>query len=626
MNAASETLEKEPGGRELTALLEFLKGSRGFDFTGYKRAGLQRRIDKRMDQVGVEGYGQYVDHLETNPVEFGHLFNTILINVTSFFRDPETWHFLGQELVPALIQQRPDDAPLRVWVPGCASGEEAYTVAMVLAEVLGTHTFQERVKIYGTDVDDEALADARNGSYTEKDLEAVPAELHDRYFEHAGGRFAFRKELRRSVIFGRNDLMTDAPISRIDLLLCRNTLMYFNSEAQQAVLARFHFALNPDGYLCLGRSEMLTNSHGVFTALDLKRRVFKKIQSTNLRDRLTAVARADDTQTAPELNVRIRHGAFDQAPLAQLVVDVDGVLVLANRQARAFFELHPDDTGRPLKDLSVAYKPIELLDAIEATRSEKGVVDLGPADWKSPGADDCHLEVRVAPLAAPGGELLGASVSYFDVTAYSRLQNQLERSRRDLETAYEELQSTVEELETTNEELQSTNEELETTNEELQSTNEELETTNEELQSTNEELETINDELTLRTDELEQVTAFMDSILTSLGLTVVVLDRDQSVQVWNAGAEDLWGLRPERAEGQHFLGLDIGLPVEKLKPMIGECLSGRSEREEMTLQSLDRRGHEIDCRVTCVSLRDQRDETTGVILVMNASRREAPSD
>jgi two-component system CheB/CheR fusion protein len=231
------------------------------------------------------------------------------------------------------------------------------------------------------------------------------------------------------------------------------------------------------------------------------------------------------------------------------------------------------------------------------------------------GGEVRELEAHVTPLTS-GAFLVGATVAFHDVTGLRRLEQELDGARRDLETAYEELQSTVEELETTNEELQSTNEELETTNEELQSTNEELETTNEELQSTNEELETINDELRLRTIELNEVNAFLESILTSMGIAVVVVDRHQVVRVWNGHAEDLWGLRGNEAVGQHFLGLDIGLPVDQLRSGIRAALRDADGRGEIVLDATNRRGRAIRCAITTLPLVVGADEVTGVILLM----------
>src|SRR4051794_34509723 len=245
-------------------LLRYLRESRGFDFTGYKPSTLRRRLQKRMDAVGADSFEAYCEFLEVQPDEFDVLFDTILINVTSFFRDPEAWDVIRAQVVPAILEGKADDAPIRIWSAGCASGEEAYSAAMLLAEALGEEAFQRRVKIYGTDADEDALDTARQALYDAAKLEEVPDELRLRYFERLGTRWCFRKDLRRSMIFGRNNLVRDAPISRVDLLLCRNTLMYFNSETQGQVLRRLHFALQPAGYLCLGKSEMLLTRRDLF--------------------------------------------------------------------------------------------------------------------------------------------------------------------------------------------------------------------------------------------------------------------------------------------------------------------------------------------------------------------------
>jgi two-component system, chemotaxis family, CheB/CheR fusion protein len=597
----------------LDLLLDHLKRSRGFDFTGYKRTSLERRIAKRMEAVEVEGYLGYLDYLEVHPEEFAYLFNTILINVTGFFRDAPAWDYLAGEVVPLLLERKAGEALIRVWCAGCASGEEAYTTAIVLAEALGPEAFLRRVKIYATDVDAEALTTARHGSYTAKQVDGVPQALLERYFERTDQRFHFRKDLRRAVIFGRNDLVQDAPISRIDLLVCRNTLMYFNAETQEKILRRFNFALNPDGFLFLGKSEMLITHADLFKPVNLKRRVFEKVAKPTLRDRLLLAAH--EVGDPGEVDVAIRESSFDAAPVAQLVIDTEGCVALANRRARELFNLSQEDLRRPLKDLGISYRPIELRANIDHAIGERRVVRIGPVSWTSAGGELSDLELEIAPLISAGA-LLGVSITYVDVTLHERLASELERSKRELETAYEELQSTVEELETTNEELQSTNEELETTNEELQSANEELETTNEELQSTNEELETMNDELRQRTLELNEVNGSLEMILASLGVGVAVLDRGGVVQIWNTQAEDLWGLRSEEVLGQHFLGLDVGLPVEHLKAPLRRAAEDETFRGDTTLEATTRRGRTIACHVTCLPLSVTGAEPSGVIVLM----------
>jgi two-component system CheB/CheR fusion protein len=271
--------DADPG---LEALLEYLKRSRGFDFTGYKRTSLARRIRKRMEAVRLESYGDYLDYLEANVREFDQLFDTILINVTAFFRDTDTWKFVGEEVIPRLLAQKEPREPIRVWSAACATGEEAYTLAILFAEALGSEGLRERVKIYATDVDESALIAARHAAYPEKALEELPPELVEKYFERADARFSFRKDLRRSVVFGRNNLVQDAPISRVDFLSCRNTLMYFDAPSQARILSRFYFALNDRGYLLLGKAETMLGHANMFTSLDLKRRVFQKVARARL--------------------------------------------------------------------------------------------------------------------------------------------------------------------------------------------------------------------------------------------------------------------------------------------------------------------------------------------------------
>jgi two-component system, chemotaxis family, CheB/CheR fusion protein len=599
----------------LDDLLNFVKATRGFDFTGYKRSSLERRVTKRMEDIGAESYDAYIDRLELHPEEFAHLFNTILINVTGFYRDPQTWDYLAGEVIPELVQRRPQDAPLRVWCAGVASGEEAYTVAMIFAEVLGEKGFLDRVKIYATDADEEALQQGRAATYSAKAVESLPQGALDKFFERTDQRFVFRKDLRRSVIFGRNDLVQDAPISRVDLLVCRNTLMYFNAETQERILRRFHFALDPDGVLLLGKSEMLLSHGDLFTPIDLKRRVFRKVGRPTLRDRVQVMAHDMNSSVHPA-EISLRDAAFELAPGAQLVVARDGALAMANDAARRMFGLGANDIGRQLSDLEISYRPVELRTHLARVWNEQRGAELTAVQWRSSTAQERHLDVRIVPLSS-AGTVVGALLAYVDVSASRSLEEQLGIARGELDTAHEELQSTVEELETTNEELQSTNEELETTNEELQSTNEELETMNEELQSTNEELETMNDELRERTLELNDVNAFLETILTSMGVSVAVLDSQLNVQIWNAHSRELWGVTPQEAEGHHILNLDIGIPVDQLKGPLKACLSGASDREELVVEAINRRGKPFRCGIVIVPLRSP-EGISGAIVMMEA--------
>jgi two-component system CheB/CheR fusion protein len=614
--------------RELAELLDYLHRARGLDLSGYKRVGLVRRLTKRMRAVGVDGFGAYVGYLESHPAEYTSLLDTLLINVTAFFRDDLPWDYMREEIVPALVAQKLPPDTIRVWCAGCATGEEAYSLAIVFAEAVGIEAFQERVKLYATDLDHDALAKARLGAYTEHDLADVPPALVEKYFDRRDQTFLFRKDLRRCVIFGRNDLTQDAPISRVDLLACRNTLMYFDGPTQAKILTRFHFALNEGGFLFLGRAETMLTHGNMFVPVDLRRRVFTKTRGL-VAERPTRGARfpasRDGLGDALDQSLRVR--AFDAGTTPQFIIDELGRLFLVNARARALFRLAATDVGRPLQDLEISYRPYELRSVIEQAYSDRQPVVREAVPWRGVDAEPRWFDIIVAPILDASGTPSGASVSFLDVTRIRQLQQQLDDSQAELETAYQELQSTNEELETTNEELHSTVEELETTNEELQSTNEELETMNEELQSTNEELQTINDELRLRSDSLNELNAFLESMFTSLRSGVAVLDRDLRVLVWNRQAEELWGVRAPEVEQVHFLSLDIGLPLEQIAQPVRACLAGTLDSHEALLPALNRRGRPIVCKTTlCPLVARGSDRPRGVIVLMDEQPAAAKED
>lgn len=255
-------------------LLEHLRETRGIDFTGYKRSTLMRRTGKRMRQLGAASFEAYLDYLTARPDELEHLLDIVLINVTEFFRDPAAWQALAEAFLPALLAEKGEDEPIRVWSAGCATGEEAYSLAILLAEALGIARFRERVELFATDLDEDALWRARQATYPAEELVHVPEALKERYFTLSAGRYAFRSDLRRRVTFGRHNLVEDAPISRLDLLTCRNTLMYFTGEMQGRVMERFHLALRPGGLLMLGRAETMRAHVRLFRPLDPKARIF----------------------------------------------------------------------------------------------------------------------------------------------------------------------------------------------------------------------------------------------------------------------------------------------------------------------------------------------------------------
>lgn len=611
-------VEQNDEGFEL--LLRYLEDARGFDFSSYKRSSLMRRMTKRIQMVGVSTFAEYVDFLEVHPEEFSLLFNSILINVTSFFRDQLAWDFLLNDVARRIIETKQSGAHIRIWSAGCASGEEAYSLAMAFSETMGTDQFRQRVKVYATDVDEEALTQARQAAYSPNHMEGVPAEMVQKYFDLQNGQYVFNKDLRHSVIFGRHDLLQDAPISRVDLLVCRNTLMYFNAEAQSRVLSRFEFALNDGGYLFLGKAEVMLSRIHIFTPVDLKRRIFMKVGRRQIREQnYTGIQAMSQDEQMPLQDTQnlLRKAALETDPSAQVVINAAGILSMANDSARALLGMRPGDIGLPLTEIDLSHAPISLRNAITLFQAEHHYRMMREVEWTAGGDDHHFYDVTLLPLLDEQRNYLGVKIVFVDVSRVMQLQDQLQHSHRELETANEELQSSNEELETTNEELQSTVEELETTNEELQSSNEELETINEELQSTNEELETTNQELRRRSDDIGALNALLGSILSGLQDGVIVVDRNLCILAWNARSEDMWGMRSDEARGMHLMNLDVGIPLEQLIPTIRACLAGEKANDTLTLDAINRRGKAIRIKVKCNSLARQGYPIQGAILLVS---------
>ena len=580
----------EGDGEDLETLLNFIRDSRGFDFTGYKRSSLARRIRKRMQDVGSTDYTSYQDQLESSAEEFRHLFNTILINVTSFFRDAEAWTFLQREVLPDVLAAVPADNEIRVWSAGCSSGEEPYSLAIVLAEMLGIEEFTKRVKIYATDVDEEALRHARAGLYPTKTLELLSDELRDKYFEVNGVQLLFRGDLRRRVIFGRHDITRDAPISRLDLLVCRNTLMYFNVEAQSQIVDRFHFALREGACLFLGKAEMLLADGDRFEVISMRQRMFRRRPGYAETPHQPAPLKLQVSSTGEFREVgrkrQLRDLAIEAAPYAVLGIDVDGTVSVLNSHLRAQFGVTTHDIGRPLRDLEISYRPVELRSLIEQAQAEHRTIRVNSVERRISATEVEYFDILVQPLWADNGLSVGVSVVFIDTTVPTRLAQEVKQNREELETAYEELQST----------------------------NEELETTNEELQSGNEELETMNDEMRLRTVELDEARNFLQGVLGSVAAGVVVLDAELKVRTWNRGAEELWGLRSGEVEQRGYFTLEFGLPEQPVREMIQRCLKTGNRVGPEVVAAVNRIGRSIGASVTCTPLSGS---AAGVVLLMD---------
>lgn len=277
---------------ELENLLNYLKQVQQIDLTGYKRSTLMRRTLARMQQVGVEHYRDYLDYLEQQPEESTHFLNSVLINFTHFFRDRLVWDYLANHTIPQIIANKEPNEPIRVWSAGCASGEETYSLAMLLAEALGIEQFQQRVRLYGTDVDLDAVMQARKGYYSAYAVSAIPQALRNQYFDSTTYGYLWRADLRRSTIFLCRSLIQAAPFPRIDLLLCRNTLIYFMEEAQIRAFVRFHFSLTNNGFLVLGQADNLSAhpQSSLFTSVERRARVFTKVPDAHRNPRLLSIA------------------------------------------------------------------------------------------------------------------------------------------------------------------------------------------------------------------------------------------------------------------------------------------------------------------------------------------------
>lgn len=266
------------------AVLEYLKHQGNCDLTVYKESTLNRRLRYRMMTIKIKSYDDYLKYIKTNPEEIAILFETILINYTRFFRDRSAWDYLAEQIIPQIVSNKQPNQSIRVWSAGCASGEEAYTLAIILAEALGMEQYLQRVQIFATDVDTSAIKEAQQGIYSAAEVANIPPKQLEKYFEEKNDYYVFNKRLRRKLIFGRHNLIKDPPISKLDLLVCRNALIYFNESAQSKILFNLYFGLNVNGFLFMGKSETLVTRKHDFTPVNIKHRIFTKEQKITKQD------------------------------------------------------------------------------------------------------------------------------------------------------------------------------------------------------------------------------------------------------------------------------------------------------------------------------------------------------
>ncbi|OWU84408.1 hypothetical protein ATO6_11910 [Oceanicola sp. 22II-s10i] len=546
--------EKDAESREL---MQILLARTQVDFREYKDTTIQRRIKRRMTALRITAFDQYIAHCRTNSKEVDALFRDLLISVTRFFRDPGQFERLGME-IRQIIEARDEGEPLRIWVAGCATGEEVYTIAMLIVEACGGpgQIDARMIQIFATDIDENALRIGRRGVYPLAAANDIPAELIDRYFERDDHKVAVKAVLKQLILFSQHNIFQDPPFINIDLVSMRNLLIYFNPSLQEKVLNRLHYALRPRGVLFLGSSETIGQLHADFEILSDSNRLFRKRtiarrdMASRVRDFQTPAPRwlgsargtRPKREAPPDIHMEMFEGlARSLGPNSVLVTGANNIIRVFGNLSD-FIELG-EETRLDLS-LSLLKSPLrEEAPSLCTVATKRGERRRG-ARHEMPGPDRTHVQLEAYPLRLPSDKetytLLAIQQLSFDPRelegeAKDYEVHQLRQLEADVASTREALQQTIEELQTANEEQQSLNEELQSSNEDLQATNEELETSNEELQSSNEELLTVNEELQINTTELEGVRRDLESILHSAPIAILVVD--SALQILHSSAQ-----------------------------------------------------------------------------------------
>jgi two-component system CheB/CheR fusion protein len=594
--AAPATARDEEALKKVFVLL---RAQVGHDFSHYKRSTITRRVQRRMAVHQIERLDEYVRFLRQTPAEAEALFRDLLIGVTSFFRDPEAFAALEQQAIPRLFAGTPADGPIRAWVPGCSTGEEAYSVAILLEERMEALQQTFRLQVFATDVDHRAIEQARAGVYPPSIASDVAPERLARFFSpEPGGAYRVHKHIRDLLVFSEHDVVKDPPFSRLDLISCRNLLIYMDGELQKRLIPLFHYALNPGGVLFLGTSETVGDAVDLFAPLDRPAKLYQRKEGLHGAARLAVarylppLAEAGAAPRAPgkaggdaRASVRdITERALLQhhAPVGALV-DEHGDILYVHGRTGEYLEPAPGDPGVNLLKMAREGLRRELATALHRAAARQETVRRAGLRVKTNG-DFAAVDLTVGPVAAgPAGPALflvtfapgaaGAPAAPTPAAARGRApaasgagrprrapgpdgDARLEALRRELRAKEDYLQSTNEELETSNEELKSANEELQSVNEELQSTNEELETSKEELQSVNEELATVNAELQQKVADLSRANNDMNNLLAGTGIGTIFVDHQLLIQRFTPAVTQVISLIPT----------DVGRPVGHIVP------------------------------------------------------------
>jgi two-component system CheB/CheR fusion protein len=571
----AEKAEVEPSDSALDALVRvfaILQARTKQDFRHYRKTMITRRIQRRMALLQIDGWDAYLEHLRANTDEVTALFHDLLIGVTAFFRDTEAFEALAEHALPKLVARATAEAPVRVWVPGCASGEEAYSIAILLFEQFRAAGRAAGIQIFATDIDEHSLETARQGVYPDSMTAAVSPELLKRFFVKVDQQhYQVSKQLRDSIVFAAQNLISDAPFSRLDLISCRNVLIYLEPKVQEKVISLLHFALSDGGYLFLGPSESIGRASGMFEPVVKKSRLYRRTGPAR-RDLVNIPIAANDERrarvAAPEPMRRSATG-FPQLLQRLLAEDFAPASVLINRDYEilavqgplvSYLEFPPGEMTKDLLALARQGLRIRIRSACQqALREGRTIRETDARVRRNGGYVRCIVTARptTEPKEAEGLLL----VVFEDLVAEPPVQPEAKRGHveesvlvqqleKELRATRRDLQSTIEELEGSNEELKASNEEVMSMNEELQSTNEELETSKEELQSLNEELATVNSQLQDKVQDLDSANSDLTNLMAVTGIPTVFLDEEFKIKSFTPSTAKLFNL----------MAVDVGRP------------------------------------------------------------------
>ncbi len=603
-----------------------LRSATGVDFSRYKQTTLKRRILRRMFVHRIDKLENYVRLLQTSPSELGKLFEDVLITVTRFFREPDSFQLLRKKVFPALMRDRRRGAPIRIWVPGCASGEEAYSIVISLVEFLGPKTPDVPIQIFGTDISEPAIARARAGLYRGNIALDVSPERLRRFFAKADDSYRISKSIRDLCVFARQDLCADPPFSNLDLISCQNVLIYFGPELQNRVIPVFHYALKPHGALLLSPAESIAGFSELFTSVEKKRRLYLKRSSLPQTRPAMAppffMAKAEslpatEPARAPEPLLPNIERAVDQLLLRRytpdgVVID-DRMQVVQFRGSTApYLEPAPGTASLNLLQLVAGDLAAHLRRAIASAVKQHTPVRQEISLRRAKGPER-KLTLEVVPFQVPPAKesfclVLFEPLQSFEAAETSarpetgtRARGHRQRAQgaeghrlhRELEATRDSLRAIIEEQEATNEELKAANEEIQSTNEEVQSTNEELETSKEELQSTNEELQTVNEELQHSNLEVNRANNDLNNLLASVQIPVIMVENNLAIRRFTPAAQKFFNLIPADV-GRSLSDIKVSFDVADLDRMILEVIETLQPRER---EVRDRAGHWHSLRI-----------------------------